>query len=478
MDIVVSSNLERLLYHTSDAQTVSTLMESFAQHQMYQITDAHRARIRDAGFRGGYAKSSAARAYIRAVYEATGYLLDPHTAVAEVVRDTIPSEAASVVLSTASPFKFAKAMCEALEIGADSEQAALTSLSEQSGVGVPVQLAQLLTQPTKEPRFIDQTQLAPVIRKWLKNRTLSIRVPATTANIGPGFDALGIALNLYASFTLRFEGLYEGANEDRMIVAFGEGVPKAYQNQQNLLLQAFYRTAQAQGQVHYPKKLYLDIHSEIPVSRGLGSSAALIVAGVLCAYELTRAPYTKEQVLCAATAIEGHPDNVAPAVYGGFCASVMEGDQAYAMQLAIAPGLHFAAAVPNEELSTSEARGVLPEAVSHHDAADNVAHAAFLIGCLHNGRFDLLRTALRDHLHEPYRRALLPHYNELTELDARGMYISGAGSTVMLLDDRYTAQDYRKRLDAPWLTWYDLCICEQGATICDAYQPEAELELE
>lgn len=263
---------------------------------------------------------------------------------------------------------------------------------------------------------------------------LTVRVPATSANIGPGYDSLGCALSLYNDFTF--------SPAQTLSVS---GCPAAFQNENNLALVAF-RHACAYRRAD-PCVVKLEINARVPVSRGLGSSATLIVAGIRAADALLSLSLTPQEVFSLATGLEGHPDNVAPAVFGGFTASLTAEDGTpYTVSCPVHPSLRFCAFIPDFETETHAARAVLPATVPHSDAAANAAHVAVLLGALRTGDTGLLGLALRDRLHEPYRMPLIHHFADVRtaalSAGAHAFYLSGSGSTCMAIytDDAFPAR--------------------------------------
>jgi homoserine kinase len=264
---------------------------------------------------------------------------------------------------------------------------------------------------------------------------VSLRVPATTANLGPGFDCLGCALNLYAHFT--FEQTSGGPHIT--------GCPPEYRNTNNLVYNAFVAACTTWG-VAVPG-LSIHINSSIPLSRGLGSSAALIVAGVAAASRLHGLQKNKQDILEIATMIEGHPDNVAPAIFGGLRVSLLEGEKVYTASAPIANSIRFLALVPDFNLSTQESRAVLPDTISWQDGVYNVGHAALLLRALETGNRLLLSNAMSDRLHQPYRFPLISGSKEIAriarEQGADGFCLSGAGPTLLCL---YHKNDFPQRM--------------------------------
>lgn len=250
-----------------------------------------------------------------------------------------------------------------------------------------------------------------------------IIVPATSANLGPGFDSLGIALNLYNEFTFKetISGVEINNSKDRSV------------NEKNLVYSSLIRTFEYLG--YKEKGIKIEINSDVPSSRGLGSSATCILGGIMGANELLDASLSKEEILNLGTKIEGHPDNIAPGLFGGLITSIMEKDKIYYNNINVEKGIKFVAMIPDFKLSTADARSVLPSRIKYKDAVDNVSRVSLLISSLSNGRFDLLKYALKDNLHQPYRGKLIPGFDKIVdmsyELGALGTYLSGAGPTIM-----------------------------------------------
>ncbi len=287
-----------------------------------------------------------------------------------------------------------------------------------------------------------------------------IRVPATSANLGPGFDCLGIALNLYARFT--FEPLSQGIEIS--------GCRPQDAGEDNLVYQAFFHTLKAAGVKS--RGLRLQIDSDIPLSRGLGSSAACVVGGILGADRLYGLGLSREDMLKLATELEGHPDNAAPAIWGGLRVSLMEEGRALSLPCEVHPSLKFLALVPDFELSTSAARAALPQSVSLKDAVYNLSHAAFLIKALEGGEPGLIRDAMQDRLHQDARFKLIPGAAELKarmeNAGAIACCLSGAGPTLLCL---YAEEDILSKAKEaigksfPGLVSMVLELCAEGAEI-------------
>jgi homoserine kinase len=289
-----------------------------------------------------------------------------------------------------------------------------------------------------------------------------IRVPATSANLGPGFDSLGIAFNLYNTFT--FEEIPKGLE----IV----GCDEYYNNEDNLIYLSMKKALADMD--HRISGVRITVDSDIPISSGLGSSAACIVAGILGANELAGRPFSKDDMLRTATNIEGHPDNVAPAIFGGLVVSIMEEDEVIHNSIEVARGLKFVALIPDLKISTKKARAALPKTISLSDGIFNVSRVSLLISALSNGKFELLKYGLEDKFHQPYRSKLIPDFDEIMaicqEHKAIGTFLSGAGPTILALideDNNNFVQGITKDLKPLKNTWTvkELELDLEGASV-------------
>ena len=254
---------------------------------------------------------------------------------------------------------------------------------------------------------------------------VEVKIPATSANLGPGFDSLGIALELYNNY------IFKESHDGIKITGFED----KYDYDNNLVYTSMLKTFETIG--YSPKGFSIEANIHIPISRGLGSSAACILGGVIGANALAGELLSKEDIFKLATDIEGHPDNIAPALYGGLVASIIDDGEVYFNKVDIHKGLKFVALIPDFTLSTKVAREALPSQISHKDGVYNTGRVALLLSALSNGRFDLLKNGLKDKLHQPYRGKLINGYDKITkkcdELGALGVYLSGAGPTIMAI---------------------------------------------
>jgi homoserine kinase len=260
----------------------------------------------------------------------------------------------------------------------------------------------------------------------MTTRRRVVRVPASSANLGPGYDALAAAMAMHLELEVEETGEFS-FDPGGLGVSTGRG---------NLIVRAFESLRPADG-------IAFRLRSEIPLARGLGSSSAAIVAGLFAADHLYELALTKEEILARATEIEGHPDNVAAAIYGGFVVCGSDDDGApTAARFDPPEGLEGIVVIPPDEVPTKRAREAIPAQVPLEDAVANVSAAAMLVLGLRSSDLDLLARGLRDRLHQDRRRELYPRSMEIVdsarELGALGATISGAGPTVLV-----------------WTTWQD-----------------------
>ncbi|MBB5432714.1 homoserine kinase [Nocardiopsis composta] len=261
-----------------------------------------------------------------------------------------------------------------------------------------------------------------------------VRTPATSANLGPGFDALGLALALYDE--VEAEVRPDGRTTVEVV---GEGAGEVPLDASHLVAAAFRAACAAAGEE--PPGVALRCRNAVPHGRGLGSSASAITAGVAAAAGLlgwrgADGGLDRERVFQVAADVEGHPDNVAPCVFGGFTVSWREGERWRALPLAPSGRLRPIACIPRERLSTEKARGLLPAEVPHADAAFTAGRAALLTAAV-SGHPELLLEATEDRLHERYRRPAMPEsarlIAELRDQEGLPAVVSGAGPTVLVL---------------------------------------------
>ena len=264
---------------------------------------------------------------------------------------------------------------------------------------------------------------------------IEVMAPATTANLGPGFDCLGMALDLWNR--LEVLPVEPGAEGVPAVEVIGEGVGELAADSGNLT----YRAMQFlfdEAALEMPP-LRLRCHNTIPLSRGLGSSAAAISGGLVAANTLCGNPYSPNELLEMAATIEGHPDNVAAAVLGGLQLVVSDGPQLYTAPIPAPPELHTVLFIPETRIATTDARAVLPKQVSVADAVFNMGRVALLVAGMGLNRTQYFEVATQDRLHQPYRQPLFPAVKVIfaaaRAAGALGVFVSGSGSTILALTE-------------------------------------------
>jgi homoserine kinase len=280
--------------------------------------------------------------------------------------------------------------------------------------------------------------------------SVRVRVPATSANLGPGFDALGLAVGLYDEIRVRF-----GSPDQRSplrVTAEGMGGSDIPTDATNLAYRAMGRLFQAAGKSMPSVEIHLTVR--LPVAGGLGSSSAAIVGGLIAANTAMKGFFSMDDLIEMATALEGHPDNVLPALVGGLCAGIVtpNGVKYVAWKDAyLTRDLRAVVCTPNLKVPTERARRVLPARVDRKDAVYNAAHVALFLSALKEKRYDLLGEAMGDRLHQPYRAALVPGLMDvIAGARAGGAYgaaLSGAGPTVLALTSKEKASNVARAME-------------------------------
>ena len=262
---------------------------------------------------------------------------------------------------------------------------------------------------------------------------IRLKVPATSANIGVGFDCMGLAVSLYSAVE------FDKSEQELEII----GCPKKFQNKNNLVYRAFIKAC---SHLNKPvPNVKINIENNIPVARGLGSSAFCIVAGLAGANAWFNSPLDRAELLDLATEMEGHPDNVSPAIYGKLGVSFIdEKNDVQTVHFDVNERLEFVTLIPDYQVSTEKAREILPTEMSYQSAIYQVGHAVALSKAMELGDLDLIRESIIDKMHEPYRCKLIPDYQKAKDIcqQANGtMYISGSGSTMMAIVDNNAAAE-------------------------------------
>ncbi|KAF4316936.1 hypothetical protein BBO99_00004630 [Phytophthora kernoviae] len=276
-----------------------------------------------------------------------------------------------------------------------------------------------------------------------KLTSVVVRVPATTANMGPGFDTIGMALDIWTEISAEVVAPLAGDAEDLHRVTLtneGEGAVELPTDDSNLVVVGIKAAFKAAGE-ELPRHIKVHCKNRIPFARGLGSSSAGIVGGIIAGLALAgmRLPvHGREELLQLASEIEGHPDNVAPAIYGGLQLGIFADDRWYSSRVQIPDGLQCVVFIPDSTGPTSVARAILPPSVPRKDAVFNIGRAAIFVNAFRSGNLDELRFATQDMLHQPQRGAAqYPHLEPLIKAalaaGAHGCFLSGAGPTVLAI---------------------------------------------
>ena len=260
---------------------------------------------------------------------------------------------------------------------------------------------------------------------------INVRVPATTANIGPGFDSFGIALTKYNSINIDKceRGLFITNSNNNEYVPSGEN---------NLIYKAVTRVF---DEVGYERcGLRINQNSEIPMTRGLGSSSACIVGGLLAGNALSGRKLPMQRIFELATQMEGHPDNVCPALFGGFCVCIQDGDKLIKKSIKVLSDIKFVAFIPDYYMVTKKSRGLLPPKIDLSDASYNISHAAMVALAFTTGDFSNFDVFCKDKLHQKRRSRVIEDMDRVFEISQNngslGMYLSDSGPTIVSVVDK------------------------------------------
>lgn len=271
---------------------------------------------------------------------------------------------------------------------------------------------------------------------------VKVRIPATTANMGPGFDVLGMALNMYNDIEV------EEISGKTLIYNDGELSNEDYRK--NMIYTSLVKALDKYN-YKYDGFIIKVIRCEIPMCRGLGSSSACIVGGICAANALMGNIMSKDDIINLATEIEGHPDNVVPAAVGGMVVSLVGNGKVNYSKIKVPEKIRFVSMIPSFMVSTEIAREVMPSAYSKEDAIYNISRSAMLISALNNGELDKLKMCFDDRIHEPYRKTLIKNADlilkKADEFGALGEFISGSGSTLMAVVREEDAEKFKKEME-------------------------------
>ena len=281
----------------------------------------------------------------------------------------------------------------------------------------------------ERPRAIDLLQSAMQYRDPMRKPSVTVRVPATTSNLGPGLDTLGVALKLHNQISIRET---DGLTVERIDSQKGSASANAMARE---AVEAFFRHSKGK-----PHGLQIEVKGDVPVSNGLGSSVTVRLGIVYALNELNGRPLGDTELLDLVTELEHHPDNAAPALSGGFVVSALINGSVRYRRFNVPPALKFVACVPDYEVSTEKARALLPKVVPLRDAAENLNRVALITSIFATGDYSLLRGLFDDKLHQPYRKKLIPMLDDVitagVEAGALAGWLSGSGASIMCLAEQ------------------------------------------
>jgi len=282
---------------------------------------------------------------------------------------------------------------------------------------------------------------------------ISVKVPATTANIGPGFDSFGMAIPLYNIITIE-ETVLGGVEIE--LISKNDEVQELHlpADGTNIIYGAIEQLYACVGQA--PSAIKVTIDTSIPIAKGLGSSASVIVGALIAANELLGRPADLDALLSIANEVEGHPDNITPAFLGGFCISSLEEDGSIKYcKLDWPENWKLTLCVPDFELSTSISRSVLPDEISREDAVFNIRRAAMLVHAIHTQDSELMKLAMQDKLHQPYRIRFVPGLEDVMEElksfeNVLGVALSGAGPSILVISSGNNLDKIKEVIKTTW----------------------------
>jgi homoserine kinase len=301
----------------------------------------------------------------------------------------------------------------------------------------------------------------------------TVKVPASTSNLGPGFDTIGLALNLYNEYS--FELLPAGAEST---LEYSSNLPdtEVPYTKDNLVYRAFDYVFKRENQKTPAVKIFFQ--ANIPTTGGFGSSSTAILAGLMAANKILGNPYDQAKILKLGTQLDGHPDNISPAILGGLIVCVYADSELNYVKLPWDQNLFFVAVTPDFKVPTADARAVLPMQIAFQDAVFNVGYSSLLVAALASRDTETLKKCFKDRLHQHYRAKLVPGMQYVLdvgiEAGAIGTMLSGAGSTLIaVVDNQTTAETVAQVMQTAWIqsgvkaTYKFLRAVEQGAVIID-----------
>ena len=428
MDILISSNLERLLYLSCGSSAVTKKwMKNLKIKKIFKADKKTMAKIRE-DFEAYCVEEKDSLGSIVELFNKEKYLIDPHTAVAYKAASDRKTDKLSLIVSTASPLKFPDTICASFNKPFADQKEALSILDSQFNLPMPQQLKEALQNKT--PRY--EITADNFHSKMLHNETFVISTPATSANLGPGFDVLGLALSISNKFEFR------KTRRD-------EVVGYKSRRSKNLVLVAYQEFFKRLNLPYVPARI-AQLERNIPSTRGLGSSASAIVAGLLGANAICNQIATKEQILAIASSMEGHPDNAAPCLRGGLSEAYMAYGEVQCKGHPVSRDLKALLFIPEQRVKTEEARAILPASYDFDVKQYQAERIPLLLKAFKEGDLSAIKLAIEDKIHVPYRSQLIKDYALVKDVcDEQGlpMTISGSGSTLIIF---YKTEDQAKNI--------------------------------
>ncbi len=418
MDILISSNLERLLYllAENDAEVKGYMADLKSDKKGYTVSDSMKEKLEEFGAYSVDEKETLVA--IKECFDKYNYLIDPHTAVSYRAFTRMNTSNRVLVVSTASPYKFTEAILSVFGKKEDDVAKAMKLIEEVTGTKMPTQLEKVLNVTT--PRYL--LKKSEVEEVLFSKKKFNVTVPGTSANLGPCFDVAGLALNIFNTFG------FKPADKDS-VVGF-----KSEYAKNNLVLSSYKKVFETFGDKYIPVEISV-VSNDVPESRGLGSSSTCLVAGIFAANEMLNRKYSAEQLLNIAAQLEGHPDNVAPAIYGSLVAAWEDGTY-HPVRYKVSDKLKFIVCIPDVQLKTKDSRGVLPTSLSYKDIKFNSSRIMNMPKAYEDGDIESLCGLIEDKIHTPYRIKLIPDADKVAKIAKENgcpFTISGSGSTLLVI---------------------------------------------
>lgn len=443
MDILISSNLERLLSLISnDVLEINTLMDNLKNNKEYKISDNLFNELKQ--FKAYYANEDETIKTIKEVYETNNYLIDPHTAVAKTCFDKYQNNnKKTLIVSTASPLKFSESIIKALDINNDLETE-IYSICKHCNYPITNNVLNILNS-NKEKTIMTKNEVI----NYIFNPKFQIKVPATSANLGVGFDVLGLSLNMFNTYRFFI-------NDEYKVI---ESNIKHNDPNNNLIINSYKYVFNKLNKKEIP--IFLEeIKREVPTSGGLGTSSICILTGVLAAGCVLNIK-DKKKLIDMAIELEGHPDNIVPAYYGGLVANFKNNDKYEHVIYPVSDKLKFIIFYPDFKVNTHEARKALPNNLTYQDVIFNLSRIINLPKAFEEGNIKLLKKLIKDKLHEPYRLPLINEADKILNLvnscnNSCGC-ISGSGAALLVISTDLNILNKLKnlKLDGNWN--YKIC---------------------